>query len=314
MKSVILSYITRAYWQRNIDAIFSLFFFGELITNKLITCDVWVPSLICHISLLYSSLLLLLLLLLLSLLLAFKLMLLFYFILFFFFGFFSLAFCSIFVRFLSFAASPEETVNWNPKKLKTQDSCELNSAVELGLIIHFDNLTDNDAIDAKRHWKAFCATTGAAQPSPATLISFSLRSIPVPILELHANWVIRERGRKERREREASLHIPSDTSYIMHIVYRLSFIIHFRDFQHICFFGNLICLRVTKIVSCSIFTPHTLGEPNSLQSVWQAEGTQRWHRHTRRQRSMRHRMMRMRSAIAVRMWPQIAGFEKSSSH
>lgn len=122
----------------------------------------------------------------------------------------------------------------------------------------------------------------------------------------------RERGRKG--EREASLHIPSDTSYIMHIVYRLSFIIHFRDFQHICFFGDLICLRVTKIVSCSIFTPHTLGEPNSLQSVWQAEGTQRWHRHTRRQRSMRHRMMRMRSAIAVRMWPQIAGFEKSSSH
>lgn len=126
---------------------------------------------------------------------------------------------------------------------------------------------------------------------------------------LHANWVIS--------------YAPYSFVY-HHISYHiLSFIFleTFSTFQHICvwFFFSFFSFSkfsyvLPKLFLFSIFTPHTLGEPNSLQSVWQAEGTQRWHRHARRQRSMRHRMMRMWSAIAVRMWSQIAGFEKTRRH
>lgn len=112
-------------------------------------------------------------------------------------------------------------------------------------------------------------------------------------------------------------------SYIYVYIYMhiyISFIIatrRFSTFVCFCFFSfSFFLSSLTCYQNCffSIFTPHTLGEPNSLQSVWQAEGTQRWHRHARRQRSVRHRMMRMWSAIAVRMWSQISGFEKTRRH
>lgn len=58
-------------------------------------------------------------------------------------------------------------------------------------------------------------------PLPQLLPYLSLHSIPVPILELHANWVIRERGRKGEKLRSTYLGI-HHISCISFIVYHLS--------------------------------------------------------------------------------------------
>lgn len=83
-------------------------------------------------------------------------------------------------------------------------------------------------------------------PSPATLISLSGPFL-FPFLSC---MQIELSERESERDREASPHIPLNTSYIMHIAYRLSFIIHFRDFQHICFWGSDL---LTCYQNCFLF-------------------------------------------------------------
>jgi len=69
----------------------------------------------------------------------------------------------------------------------------------------------------------------------------------------------------------------------------------------------------TKIVD-AIFTPHTLGEPDGLKSVWEAEGPQRGHGHARRKGSVGHRVVRMRTPVAVRMRAQVARLQEARRH
>lgn len=85
------------------------------------------------------------------------------------------------------------------------------------------------------------------------------------------------------------------------------------EFSRIWQYFQKYSLRLC-FVSIFLFTPHTLWEADSVETMWQAKWCQRCHWHSRRQRSMCMRMSMMWRSIAVCMTSQIRRLQIASHY